>query len=155
MPTNLELLPLTVWLELHDAQVVWQIAALAVSLTPDNLKREAAYLDCDGRASFERPYGLAWLLQLGAELREWDSPQAKAWSAALRPLEDSAVLRLQTWLRKLSYPVRSGDWHELRTALEAVTYDGATDPAAWKLPEGGNASAGLALLFFRRRRRDS
>ncbi len=32
MPTNLELLPLTVWLELHDAQVVWQIAALAVSL---------------------------------------------------------------------------------------------------------------------------
>jgi hypothetical protein len=83
--------------------------ALALSLTPDNLKREAAYLDGDGRASFERPYGLAWLLQLGAELREWDSPQARAWSTALRPLEDSAVRRLQTWLGKLSYPVRSGE----------------------------------------------
>ena len=83
--------------------------ALALSLTPENLKREAAYLDGEGRASFERPYGLAWLLQLGAELREWDSPQAKAWSIALGPLEDSAVRRLQTWLGKLSYPVRSGE----------------------------------------------
>jgi len=83
--------------------------ALAVSLTAENLKREAAYLDGDGRASFERPYGLAWLLQLGAELREWDAPQAKAWSEALRPLEDSSVRRLQTWLGKLSYPVRSGE----------------------------------------------
>ena len=84
-------------------------AALAMSLTPDNLKREASYLDGEGRASFERPYGLAWLLQLASEMREWDSPQAKAWSAALRLLEDSAVRRLQTWLGKLSYPVRSGE----------------------------------------------
>jgi hypothetical protein len=83
--------------------------ALAASLMPDNLKREAAYLDGEGRASFERPYGLAWLLQLGAELREWDSPEAKGWSAALLPLEDAAVRRLQTWLGKLSYPVRSGE----------------------------------------------
>jgi len=30
--------------------------------------------------SFERPYGLAWLLLLAAELREWESPEAKAWS---------------------------------------------------------------------------
>jgi hypothetical protein len=83
--------------------------ALAVSLTAENLKREAAYLNGEGRASFERPYGLAWLLQLGAELREWDSPRAKTWSAALRPLEDSSVGRLQTWLGKLSHPVRSGE----------------------------------------------
>jgi hypothetical protein len=83
--------------------------ALAVSLTADNLKREAAYLDGEGRASFERPYGLAWLLQLAAELREWDSPHAKEWSAAILPLEDGAVRRLQTWLGKLSYPVRSGE----------------------------------------------
>ena len=84
-------------------------AALELSLTPDNLKREAAYLDGEGRASFERPYGLAWLLQLAAEIREWDSPQAKNWSAALLPLEESVVKRLQTWLGKLSYPVRSGE----------------------------------------------
>jgi hypothetical protein len=83
--------------------------ALAISLTAENLKAEAAYLNGEGRASFERPYGLAWLLQLGAELREWDSPQAKSWSEALRPLEDSSVSRLQTWLGKLSHPVRSGE----------------------------------------------
>jgi len=83
--------------------------ALALSLTSENLKREAAYINGAGRASFERPYGLAWLLQLATELREWDTPQAKEWSAAMRPLEDAAVQRLQIWLGKLSYPVRSGE----------------------------------------------
>jgi hypothetical protein len=33
--------------------------ALRKSLSPDNLKREAEYLRGEGRASFERPYGLA------------------------------------------------------------------------------------------------
>jgi hypothetical protein len=32
---------------------------LAQSLTNDNLKREADYLNGEGRSSFERPYGLA------------------------------------------------------------------------------------------------
>ena len=51
--------------------------ALRQSLTVDNIAQEAAYLRTEGRASFERPYGLAWLLQLVAELREWDDPQAR------------------------------------------------------------------------------
>ena len=42
------------------------------------------YLNAEGRAAFERPYGLAWLLQLAAELKEWDDPQARQWSATLR-----------------------------------------------------------------------
>ena len=46
--------------------------ALRQSLTAENIAQEAAYLRADGRASFERPYGLAWLLQLAAELREWE-----------------------------------------------------------------------------------
>jgi hypothetical protein len=83
--------------------------ALAQSLTAENLKREAEYVAGEGRESFERPYGLAWLLQLGAELRGWDDPDAKKWSMALAPLEDAALLRLQTWLPKLSRPVRSGE----------------------------------------------
>src|SRR6516165_10929497 len=49
--------------------------ALKESLTAENLKTEPAYLRAEGRATFERPYGLAWLLQLCAELREWDDPQ--------------------------------------------------------------------------------
>ena len=83
--------------------------ALRKSLTADNLKQEAAYLHGPGRATFERPYGLAWLLQLCAELREWDDPQAREMSANLRPLEEAAVERLKTWLPKLSHPVRIGE----------------------------------------------
>jgi Protein of unknown function (DUF2891) len=82
---------------------------LGKSLTAENLKQEAAYIRGTGRASFERPYGLSWLLQLCAELREWDDPQAREWSASLKPLEDAAVERLSTWLPKLSNPVRIGE----------------------------------------------
>jgi Protein of unknown function (DUF2891) len=83
--------------------------ALSKSLTAENLKQEAAYIRGEGRASFERPYGLAWLLQLCAELREWDNDQAREMAANLRPLEDAAVERLKTWLPKLSHPVRIGE----------------------------------------------
>jgi hypothetical protein len=83
--------------------------ALAESLTEANLKQEAAYMNGEGRASFERPYGLAWLLQLAAELHEWDDPDAKGWAASVRPLEDACIRRLQDWLQKLSHPVRSGE----------------------------------------------
>src|SRR5947207_14600465 len=83
--------------------------ALRKSLRAENLKQEAAYLRGAGRASFERPYGLAWLLQLCAELREWDDEQAREMSANLRPLEEAAVERLKTWLPKLSHPVRIGE----------------------------------------------
>ena len=84
-------------------------AALSKSLTAENLKQEAAYLRGEGRASFERPYGLAWLLQLSAELREWDDPQAREMLANLHPLEEAALERLKTWLPKLSHPVRIGE----------------------------------------------
>jgi len=83
--------------------------ALSQSLTAENLKQEAAYIKSEGRSTFERPYGLSWLLQLCAELREWDDPQAKEWSASLKPLEDAAVERLGNWLPKLSHPVRIGE----------------------------------------------
>ena len=43
-------------------------AALKQSLSKENLEQEAKYLQGEGRASFERPYGLAWLLQLSAEV---------------------------------------------------------------------------------------
>jgi hypothetical protein len=89
------------------AAPAWE--ALKKSLTADNLKQEAAYLRGAGRASFERPYGLAWLLQLCAELREWDDAQAREMSANLRPLQEAAVERLKTWLPKLSHPVRIGE----------------------------------------------
>ncbi|HEY3738591.1 MAG TPA: DUF2891 domain-containing protein [Bryobacteraceae bacterium] len=84
-------------------------AALAQSLTKENLAGEAAYISAPGRAGFERPYGLAWLLQLASELRHWDDPQAQQWSHSLEPLESSAIAALTVWLPKLTHPVRSGE----------------------------------------------
>lgn len=91
--------------------------ALKQSLSAENLKEEAGYLRGAGRASFERPYGLSWLLQLCAELREWDDPQARDMSINLRPLEEAAVERLRTWLPKLSHPVRIGEHDQTAFAL--------------------------------------
>ncbi len=94
--------------------------ALRQSLTARNLTAEAAYLKAEGRASFERPYGLAWLLQLAAELREWDDPQAHEMSANLRPAEQAALDRLNNWLPKLSHPVRIGEHSQTAFALGLI-----------------------------------
>ena len=83
--------------------------ALLQSLTAENIAQEATYLRGEGRSSFERPYGLAWLLQLAAELHEWNDPDASRMAANLRPLEEAAVERLSIWLPKLSNPVRIGE----------------------------------------------
>jgi hypothetical protein len=94
--------------------------ALAQSLTTENLSRETEYMKADSRASFERPYGLAWLLQLAAELAEWNDPAAREFSAALQPLIDIAVQRLETWLPKLSHPVRSGEHNQSAFSLSLI-----------------------------------
>jgi hypothetical protein len=95
-------------------------AALARSLTPEHLAAEAAFLDTLGKASYERPYGLAWLLALSAELRGWDDPQARQWSAALAPVEARAAARLASWLPKLRYPVRIGEHAQTAFALGLI-----------------------------------
>jgi hypothetical protein len=94
--------------------------ALARSLTPDHIAGEVRYMKGAGRTSFERPYGLAWLLQLGAELREWDDPQARAWSTTLKPLEQAAVERLTDWLPKLSKPIRIGEHDQTAFSLGLI-----------------------------------
>jgi hypothetical protein len=83
--------------------------SLAQSLTAANIAQEVKYLNADGRSSFERPYGLAWLLQLAAELKEFDDPEARQWSSELRPLEDAVIARVSGWLPKLEHPIRTGE----------------------------------------------
>lgn len=83
-------------------------AALAQSFSVDNVAGEVRYFGGAGRGGFERPYGLAWFLQLGAELREWDDAEAQRWTRRLAPLEDVIEARFQAWLPNLLYPVRSG-----------------------------------------------
>jgi hypothetical protein len=88
--------------------------ALARSLTSTNITGEVAYLQGQGRQGFERPYGLAWLFRLAAELREWPDADARAWHAALEPL---AVERLREWLPKLRWPIRSGEHGQTAFAM--------------------------------------
>lgn len=95
-------------------------AALARSLTPARIAAEVEYLRGPGRTSFERPYGLAWLLALAAELRGWDDPQARQWAEALAPLEIEAAQRLMAWLPKLQYPIRSGEHSQTAFAFGLV-----------------------------------
>jgi hypothetical protein len=92
-------------------------AALAQSLTPEHIAAEVRYMEGKGRVGFERPYGLAWLLQLDAELAEWQDPQAQAWSRALRPLAWACKARLVEWLPKLTHPIRVGEHDQTAFAL--------------------------------------
>lgn len=99
-------------------------------LSSENIAKEVAYLRGAGRANFERPYGLAWLLQLGAELTELAAAgdaDAAAWAAALRPLEIAAVERLAAWLPKLTHPVRTGEHSQTAFAL-GLALDWARTP---------------------------
>ena len=84
-------------------------AALAKSFTTERVAGEMAYLRAPGRQEFERPYGLAWLLQLVMELREWDSPNGREWAKTLQPMEAEAVARVMDWLPKLTKPIRTGE----------------------------------------------
>ncbi|MEM7006141.1 MAG: DUF2891 domain-containing protein [Pseudomonadota bacterium] len=92
-------------------------AALLQSLTPEKIAAELDYYIADGRASFERPYGIAWYLQLVLELEQSDDPQMASWRETLRPLEDAIVDQIRDWLPKLSYPVRLGTHNQTAFAF--------------------------------------
>jgi Protein of unknown function (DUF2891) len=97
---------------------------LARTFTAANIAGEVGYFRGAGRASFERPYGLAWLLKLAAELRAWDDPDGRAWSATLQPLEAEAAGRLREWVPKLHYPIRVGE-HDQTAFAFALAWDWA------------------------------
>ncbi|NIM71570.1 MAG: DUF2891 family protein [Xanthomonadales bacterium] len=84
-------------------------AALEQSFQATKVAGELAYIAHDQRGTFERPYGVAWLLQLMAELREWDDPDARRWLATLQPLEEAYVGKMEEWLPKLAYAIRIGE----------------------------------------------
>ena len=91
--------------------------ALSVSFTEENFAGELAYYAGEGRNSFERPYGIAWYLQLVSELEESQDPDLKAMRELLRPLEDAIVAKTRAWLPNLSYPVRLGTHNQTAFAF--------------------------------------
>ena len=94
--------------------------AISQSLTAAHIASEVRYLEAPGRSDFERPYGLAWLLQLATEIREWDDPQAREWEQALRPLERASAAHIKAWLPKLSHPIRIGEHSQTAFALGLI-----------------------------------
>ena len=95
-------------------------AGLGRSLSKEKLAGDAAYLAGEGRASYERPYGLAWLLCLAEELHTWDDEDGQQWSKNLAPLESEAANRLRLWLPKLYYPIRTGEHSQTAFAFGLV-----------------------------------
>ena len=102
------------------------LEALAEGLTRDRIAREVESVSAPGREGFERPYGLAWLLQLAAELREWSADSAPRiggaarvtdFHAALAPLESLAAERIVVLVRRLPWPVRAGVHSQTAFAL--------------------------------------
>jgi hypothetical protein len=92
-------------------------AVLEEHLTRSRLQGELEYLKGTGREGFERPYGLAWMLQLAAELREWRDERARRWHGHLAALERLAATRLTEWLPRLPGPVRGGEHPQTAFAM--------------------------------------
>ena len=114
-------------LHVGDQDAPWRAEAiekLSANFTPENIAAETAYMLHESRASYERPYGLAWYLQLTAELREWDDPIAEEWLETLMPLEDAIVGKIKSWLPKLAYPIRLGTHNQSAFAFGLI-YDWA------------------------------
>jgi hypothetical protein len=81
---------------------------LDTQLTAAKLKGELRYLERKAAATFERPYGWAWLLMLAAELGRHDGTRAARWNDALKPLADAFRERFRAFLHKATYPTRVG-----------------------------------------------
>ena len=94
---------------------------LSQSFTRANIAGELAYFNRPNTGtSFERPYGLAWFLQLTAELRQWQDPRAKQWLGTLLPLERKIVENLRGWLPKLAFPIRVGEHSQTAFAFGLI-----------------------------------
>jgi Protein of unknown function (DUF2891) len=104
-------------------------AALAESFTAEAAAGELAYLA--ERPGFELPYGLAWLLQLDAELGE-AGQEMVAWRDVVAPLVDVAARRIQDWLALLRHPIRSGEHSQSAFAMGlALDWARAVDNATF------------------------
>ena len=62
--------------DLPEAKQIREV--LGKHLTAENLRTEADSFARPNAASFERPYGWAWLLKLAEELHGWDDPDGPA-----------------------------------------------------------------------------
>lgn len=91
---------------------------LTAHLSKEVLQEELAYFLEPGRASYERPYGWAWIWKLTADLSQSALPGASAWHANIRPLADLLAGRFTDWLTRQVYPCRAGTHGNTAFAME-------------------------------------
>ena len=96
------------------------VQALNRSFTAAAVSEEVAYFSAENRKSYERPYGVAWFLQLMTELREWQDPMAAVWLETLLPLERIIVERIKSWLPNLAYAIRLGTHNQSMFAFGLI-----------------------------------
>jgi hypothetical protein len=72
-------------------------------LSPGAIARELSFFRSPAGATFERPYGWAWLLELQAELL-----RLGRWQEAVGPLARELADRFTQYLGTAPYPVRAG-----------------------------------------------
>lgn len=89
-------------LRLHPALEPLIAPVLDAHLNETCIGQELRYFHGPGGATFERPYGWAWLLELEAELLRLGG----RWSVA--PLAALLAERFALYLRSSAYPVRAG-----------------------------------------------
>lgn len=82
--------------------------SLNENLSSENILKEVEYYNQEGRKSFERTYGWAWLLKLAEELNGWDDSEGKIWEKNLSPLTNRIIKSYTDFLPKQTYPVRTG-----------------------------------------------
>jgi DUF2891 family protein len=92
--------------ELPQAPAIRRV--LDEHFTVANASAELHYLERPASRGFERPYGLAWLLMLAAELARHESADGRRWLAALSALRGACATRLRDYLIAANYPVRAG-----------------------------------------------
>jgi hypothetical protein len=119
-------------------------AVLGGLLTPENLAAETEFFSTPHNKSLERPYGWAWLIQLAAELEQWEDPEGQQWSQAVEPLARLLSEKLVEWLPKLTYPQRTGVHPNTAFSLtNALVYARRHPESPWN-----DAIARAARRFF-------
>jgi len=85
------------------------IMVLNNSFQPDKIITEANYYKrFKNSNTYERTYGWAWLLKLDQELYTFDDPLARKWYQTLQPLTDKITELWKDYLKKETYPNRTG-----------------------------------------------
>lgn len=85
------------------------VSVLQNSFMDEKIRAEADYwVKFKNSNTYERTYGWAWLLKLDQELHNFDDPLASQWAETLTPLREKIVELWKDYLKKMTYPNRTG-----------------------------------------------